>query len=57
MDQALSRLRISGIATTAAFHRAVIAHPDFQQGRVTTDWLERRFMPGYAPPQRSEAAA
>jgi len=57
MDEALARMRIGGIHTTVAFHRAVIAHPDFQEGRVTTDWLERRFMPGYAPPQHSEAAA
>lgn len=54
MDEALARFRITGIATTVDFHRAVIAHRDFREGRATTSWLERAFMPSYAGPTSSE---
>ncbi len=45
MRQALSDLHVDGPATTAAFHREVLAHADFQAGRVTTRWVEQVFMP------------
>ncbi|HEU4651621.1 MAG TPA: acetyl-CoA carboxylase biotin carboxylase subunit [Croceibacterium sp.] len=57
MDAALAAFRITGIATTVDFHRAVIAHPDFRGGRVTTAWLERSFMPTYVGPTSSEVPA
>ena len=57
MDSALAGFRVAGISTTIAFHRAVIAHPDFRDGNVTTSWLETSFMPGYAVPATSEAPA
>ncbi len=57
MDAALASFRATGISTTIAFHRAVIAHRDFQLGSVTTSWLERSFMPVYMAPTSSEAPA
>lgn len=30
--------------TTIPFHQAVLAHPDFAQGRITTRWVEESFM-------------
>ncbi len=45
MGEALAAFRIDGIRTTVPFHRAVMAHADFQQSRVTTRWVETQFMP------------
>ena len=52
MVDALQRFQIEGPATTAPFHRAVLAHPDFGAGRVTTRWVEAVFIP-----ERKAAAA
>ena len=41
MKRALGELRISGIATTTQFHRAVMDHPVFQSGYYDTRFLER----------------
>ena len=38
---ALSELHIEGIATSAAFHRALLDHPTFIEGRFTTNLLDR----------------
>ncbi|MFZ4467982.1 MAG: acetyl-CoA carboxylase biotin carboxylase subunit [Pirellula sp.] len=45
MQRALSELRISGIKTTAAFHKTVLAQPEFVQGTVDTKWVERVLLP------------
>ncbi|WP_245673192.1 acetyl-CoA carboxylase biotin carboxylase subunit [Nocardia lijiangensis] len=45
MSTALSGLRVSGPTTTAAFHHAVLAHPHFREGSVTTRWVEDTFLP------------
>ena len=45
MQRALSELRISGIKTTAGFHKAVLAQPEFVQGTVDTKWVERVLLP------------
>jgi acetyl/propionyl-CoA carboxylase alpha subunit len=42
-DRALAELRIEGVATNAAFLRAILRHPDFVASRVTT-----RFVDGHA---------
>jgi acetyl-CoA carboxylase biotin carboxylase subunit len=42
--QALASFELGGVSTTIAFHRAVLAHPDFAQNRVTTRWVETRFL-------------
>jgi len=46
MVDALQRLQVEGPATTASFHREVLAHADFAAGRVTTRWVEEVFIPG-----------
>jgi acetyl-CoA carboxylase biotin carboxylase subunit len=45
MGAALAGLRVSGPTTTAPFHSAVLAHPDFAGGAVTTRWVEDTFLP------------
>ncbi|PCH79185.1 MAG: hypothetical protein COB96_04640 [Planctomycetota bacterium] len=32
-----------GVPTTAALHRKILAHPDFQAGKYDTLWLTREF--------------
>ena len=44
MGAALGRLDVSGVPTTAPFHRQVLAHDDFRSGRVTTRWVEETFL-------------
>jgi acetyl-CoA carboxylase, biotin carboxylase subunit len=44
MSRALADFAVSGVCTTIPFHQAVLAHPDFTQGRVTTRWVEETFM-------------
>lgn len=38
---------VDGVATTLDVHRAILAHPDFQRGGITTQWLERELLPGF----------
>jgi acetyl-CoA carboxylase, biotin carboxylase subunit len=45
MRDALQRLQVEGLATTAPFHLQVLAHEDFQAGRVTTRWVEELLLP------------
>jgi pyruvate carboxylase len=40
MDRSLREFRIRGVKTNIPFLENVINHADFQQGRVTTGWLE-----------------
>ena len=44
MSRALANFRINGVYTTIPFHLTVLAHPDFVQNRVTTRWVEEKFM-------------
>ena len=44
MEDALSKMEVTGVPTTLPFHRAVLAHPDFRAGRVGTRWVEERFL-------------
>lgn len=53
MAHALADFRIEGIHTTLAFHRAVVAHPDFIQNRVTTRWVEETLMKRSLEKERS----
>ena len=39
-DRALSELRVEGVATNAAFLRAILQHPDFAATRVTTRFVD-----------------
>lgn len=57
MQRALAELKIEGVATTAAFHRAVLAEPEFIAGNVTTRWVEDRFLPARKAELKAKAAA
>lgn len=41
MQRALDEYAITGIRTTIAFHLKVLAHPAFQGGDVSTDFIEK----------------
>ena len=41
MRQALEEYIIEGIKTNLLFHKRVMGHPDFLQGKVTTAFLEK----------------
>ncbi len=41
MLRALAELRITGIKTTTDFHRQVLSHKDFAEGKIDTGWVER----------------
>ncbi len=45
MRGALHRLQVQGLATTVPFHLEVLAHDDFNAGRVTTRWVEEVLLP------------
>jgi acetyl/propionyl-CoA carboxylase alpha subunit len=58
---ALGEFGVAGVRTTIPFHRAVMAHPDFRAGRLSTAFVERAFpggrgLPGPSP-ERARAAA
>jgi len=44
---ALKRLRVEGIETTARFSLDVLAHPDVVAGRAHTRWIEDEFLPAW----------
>jgi acetyl-CoA carboxylase biotin carboxylase subunit len=44
MLRALDELRIDGIRTTVPFHKKVLQHSDFVEGRVDTTFVERVFL-------------
>ncbi len=43
MATALDGFKVKGVHSTLVFNRAVLAHPDFENGRVTTQWIEQKF--------------
>ncbi len=52
MLAALERFEITGVATTAPFHRQVLGHDDFKSAKVTTRWVEDKF---FAKPALSKS--
>jgi acetyl-CoA carboxylase biotin carboxylase subunit len=40
---ALAGFGVAGVPTTIPFHRRVLQHPDFLDGRIHTTWVEREF--------------
>ncbi len=44
MLRALEELRISGIQTTANFHRQILAQPEFVNGKIDTGFVERSML-------------
>ncbi len=49
MQLALRGLKVQGIATTAPMHAAVLDHPAFKSGQVTTRWVEDSLLPRGRP--------
>ncbi|HND70149.1 MAG TPA: acetyl-CoA carboxylase biotin carboxylase subunit [Candidatus Obscuribacter sp.] len=45
MQRALDEYAVTGIKTTIPFHQEVLAHPVFQAGDVTTDFIEKHMTP------------
>lgn len=45
MKRILSELVIKGIKTNVKFHQAFLEDPVFKSGNVTTDYLEKQFLP------------
>ena len=41
MERALGELVVTGVATNQAFHRRLLAHPDFRVGAIDIQFLER----------------
>ena len=45
MRAALDGFEVAGVPTTIPFHRQVLTHEDFRSARVTTRWVEEKFLP------------
>jgi acetyl-CoA carboxylase biotin carboxylase subunit len=43
MLRALDELRVEGIYTTVPFHKKVLQHSEFVEGRVDTSFVERNW--------------
>jgi len=48
MQAALGEFVVHGVVTNIDFLQAVISHPDFVNGQVTTRWVETNF--NWTPP-------
>jgi len=57
MRRALSEFKIVGVETNLQFHVQVMDNLAFQEGRLTTDFLEEHFNPRYEPPAEGAEAA
>jgi acetyl-CoA carboxylase, biotin carboxylase subunit len=44
MCAALDDFEVAGVPSTIPFHRQVMAHEEFRSGRVTTRWVEEKFL-------------
>ena len=44
LDACLEKAKVGGSPTTAALHRRILAHPDFQASRIHTRWLEESLL-------------
>jgi len=44
MLRALEELRVEGIKTTAEFHREVLKHSEFAEGKVDTSFVARNWL-------------
>ena len=61
MSAALAEFGVGGVRTTIPFHRAVMRHPDFLAGRLSTAFVQRAFPGGRGlpvpSPERARVAA
>jgi acetyl-CoA carboxylase biotin carboxylase subunit len=53
MNRALDMFIIEGIHTTIPLHKRILADPDFQEGRLDTNFITRLL----APPAKAETLA
>ena len=56
MQSALREFIIHGVTTNIDFMQAVLSHPDFANGKVTTRWVEKQLESGGLLPQDREQA-
>jgi acetyl-CoA carboxylase, biotin carboxylase subunit len=54
---ALKRLRVEGVETTARFSYDLLVHPDVTAGRIHTRWIEDEFLPEWSTRKSREAVA
>jgi acetyl-CoA carboxylase biotin carboxylase subunit len=47
LQAALARFEVGGIATNIPLLRAIVAHDDFRNNRVSTRWLETTLLPSF----------
>jgi acetyl-CoA carboxylase biotin carboxylase subunit len=58
LHRALDEFTIAGVRTTIPFHQWLVRHPDFLQGRFSTDFIAEQWLPEAAEePQPSASAA
>ena len=57
MSRALDEFSVAGVKTTIPFHRAVMRHPDFRAGHLSTAFVDRALGGGRALPAPSPARA
>jgi acetyl-CoA carboxylase biotin carboxylase subunit len=57
LARALDEFAVTGVRTTLPFHRAVVRHPDFLAGRLSTAFIERAFPAGLGLPAGSPGRA
>ncbi len=57
MRRALGEFGVTGVRTTIPFHRAVMDHPDFLGGQLSTAFVARAFAGGLGPPSPARARA
>ena len=50
MASALDEFAVAGVRTTIPFHQAVMRHPDFRAGRLSTGFIAQAFPQGITPP-------
>ncbi|UUO08575.1 acetyl-CoA carboxylase biotin carboxylase subunit [Blastopirellula sp. J2-11] len=44
MQRALDEIRVDGIRTTASFHKKLLSHSTFAEGKIDTTFVERTFL-------------
>jgi acetyl/propionyl-CoA carboxylase alpha subunit len=57
MSGALAEFGVGGVRTTLPFHRALMRHPEFLAGRLSTAFVERAFSGGRGLPSPSPERA
>jgi len=56
LQAALKEFIVHGVVTNIDFMQSVLAHPDFQQGQVSTSWVEKNLESGSLLPENGQPA-